>query len=88
MACLVVALTGEEFGACPPGLVAGERRPARECGLDVRCGLLRPSLAGQEAAEPGRRPGPEQRDALGGATAAGFLTRLRGLIEQPLDIVL
>ena len=26
--------------------------------------------------------------AVDGATAAAFLTRLRGLIEQPLDIVL
>ncbi len=82
----VAAAAGEELGVCPPGLVAGERGSAREGGLDVRRGLVRPSLAGQEGTEPGRCPGAEQRGApsgmqrlaVGGFGAAGQPGRLAG----------
>jgi len=86
MARLVVALAGEKLGMRPPGLVAGERGAACEGGLNVRRGLARSSLAGQDGGEPGRCPGAEQRDVLGGSQraavggfgAAGQARRLAG----------
>jgi pyruvate/2-oxoglutarate dehydrogenase complex dihydrolipoamide acyltransferase (E2) component len=44
-------------------------------------------LAGRRVPQ-GQRPASSRNRAVDGATAAGFLARLRGLIEQPLDIVL
>lgn len=66
-ASIVFAADCQKFSVRPASLIAGERGPRGEGGLDVRGGVSWASLAGQAGAQPGRRPAGEEGVSLRGA---------------------